>query len=476
LARLFTAQPVPAYVRYVALCALLPLVWGGALVGCAKDGPPGIGTLVGCVRDAETGEPLVGARVTYLGELVASAEATESRETVLRAGPVSATGADGRFRIENVPCGDARLRVELAGYWTETVKGVKLLGETTSDIAVTLLRTDADRTPVSGVVRDDNGQPIEGVSVACAAERAVTDSDGAYRIRVPEVAEGTQVTFTRAGYAAATEILDAWRLSEPVVRDVVLARLRSGVVAGIAFDAHDGARLEGVRVELEDGGAFCVTGASGAFRLEGVPLGETTVVFTASGYRAERRTVTVDGETEVHVPLVAPSVGAIVAMARHERTGEPLAGVEVTTRPLGRTALTDGSGVARFEHVPPGEYALRFYLRDFGETTEGPVTVSDLEWPEVVADLQPTRAGLSGTLSTPDGAPAPGWRLFLTELGGPTVGAVLTDALGRFEAHDLAVPEPSRTLVILPEGAPATAQVALTPGRTADSGPLTLVP
>ncbi len=431
---------------------------------------------MGSVRDAETGEPVVGAHVTYLGELSGAAESSESAEAALRSGPVSVTGQDGGFRIENVPCGSARLRVELAGYWAETVKGVELLGETTSDIAVTLLRTDADRVPLHGVVRDEAGAPLEDVSVACGAERAQTRTDGLYRIPVPRTAEGSTVTYSRPGYQPATETIDAWSRTKPIAHDVTLLRLRSGRIVGVALDAHDGAPLQGVRVELEDRTARSVTDSAGVFRLDDVPLGETVVVFTASGYRAERRTVSVDGEARLHVPLVAPSAGGITAVARDARTGAALSDVQVATEPLGRTGVTDVSGTARLEHVPAGRYTVRFYLRNFGQASVDGVTVTDLDWPEAAADLEPVWAGLEGAITTPDGAPAPGWSVLVRELGGPDLATVFTDALGRFEAHDIAVTGASRTVVVLPNEASTAARVTLTPGRTTDSGPLTLAP
>ena len=164
------------------------------------------GAIVGSVRDADTGEPLGGARVVVTWTEL-QAEASQLRN-VNRRVPVRAR-ADGGFVVCGIPSGvdlvanaDAPKRqaglVELRLEPRQLVRRDFTLGDSTSVVTVTLPDTAAVRenrlavpvtvargsARVSGVVRTADGRPLGGARVGVAGTDVVgtTSPNGAFAL------------------------------------------------------------------------------------------------------------------------------------------------------------------------------------------------------------------------------------------------------------------------------------------------------
>ena len=87
-----------------------------ALLGSFEGSAQKIGTLRGSVRDAETGEELPGAGVSIVGTYYSTV-----------------TDAQGGFVLPKVPVGEFSVKVQMMGYGTKQINGVRIqLGQTTS--------------------------------------------------------------------------------------------------------------------------------------------------------------------------------------------------------------------------------------------------------------------------------------------------------------------------------------------------------
>ncbi|MBI4519329.1 MAG: TonB-dependent receptor [Gemmatimonadetes bacterium] len=83
------------------------------------------GTITGQITDAESGEPLASAA----GEVLCGGNAVA---TLL-------SGADGRFRVANVPAGSCTLIISLIGYETLRIDGVQVSAGGAADVTVRLV-------------------------------------------------------------------------------------------------------------------------------------------------------------------------------------------------------------------------------------------------------------------------------------------------------------------------------------------------
>jgi subtilisin family serine protease len=165
-------------------------IWGeGTLdafraVDLAPRGPTGL--LSGIVTDADTGEPIAGARVEVAGP--------SDRRAI--------TGADGTYELR-LPVGDYDVEVSAFGYGSATAAATVTEGATTTlDVA---LQSVPSHT-VSGTVVDDDGAPVGGATVRIVGTplpEVVTGADGGYTI--PDVPEGEYEMVVDAGGCLAAQ-------------------------------------------------------------------------------------------------------------------------------------------------------------------------------------------------------------------------------------------------------------------------------
>lgn len=436
------------------------------LDGCARESTPlGIGSLMGRVVDAETGQPVSGASVSAQG-----------RKEAAVSGRSCVSDAEGLFRLEQLPAGPASVHVLAPGYEERTVPEVDVPSEAAAEVEVKLHASATASAWVSGTVRDVEGRLLSGVTVACGGSNTRTRADGAYRLPVTGASRATLV-FDLPGYAADSRVVDTSSGSGSC--DVSLERSDGASLTGRVIDAHDGEPIEGARVELQPAGLSSVTGAGGVYVFGAVAAGEWTLAVTARGFRAETRTIAIPAGTpaealSLDVPLVAPRTGELRARVARADGGRPLAGVVVTTEPLGRSATTDAGGVAHIGHLPVGEYRLTLRCRDLGQSSVEGLTVDELRPAEITSEIAPTLAGLTGFLSTPTGGAIAESEIQVTGLPQGTL-TLRTDAKGRFEAHDIFVGSARPTVRLRPSGGSASAHAVLEPGKVTDAGPLTLV-
>lgn len=155
---------------------------GGESAGGGTAAPSGAtGTLTGVVHDG-AGTPVEGATIEVY--------ATESGEDGVGAGAVeprtTRTDAEGRWRLEGVPVGRARVVVRREGADpVETTVEVSA-GEAPAELS-TRLGEALPQGEIRGTIQGSDGRPLEGASIRIlplGLERT-TDADGAFEAEVP---------------------------------------------------------------------------------------------------------------------------------------------------------------------------------------------------------------------------------------------------------------------------------------------------
>jgi hypothetical protein len=141
---------------------------------------PAGAVLAGVVQTRES-QPVAGAVVTAL------VNETSHGHLMGRRWPQVRTGADGRFRVEALPAGEALVSAAHAGKAASWTPAVVLPVGQTREVTITL---GTDTTTVAGTVRWDDGSPAAGVGVAAGwslpGARGLTSTrtgaDGTYHI------------------------------------------------------------------------------------------------------------------------------------------------------------------------------------------------------------------------------------------------------------------------------------------------------
>ncbi|HVW40240.1 MAG TPA: MFS transporter [Amycolatopsis sp.] len=213
------------------------------------------------------------------------------------------------------------------------------------------------------------------------------------------------------------------------------------------------------------------TDESGAYAIEVSPSGTYTLIVTASGFRPEAASVTVNGTGAVR-DFVVIGDGVVTGTVRRS-DGSVVAGATVVAtdasgQVVGR-ADTGADGAFRFAGLPSGEVTL---TADIAGQRPRAVTVPVGSEPAVADLLVETTARLYGTVAGPDGQGLAGVTVAVADAAGTPVAVVVTGPDGRYEVPDLPLGEytvltrlyePSAREVELTPGRPATVDVELTP-------------
>ncbi len=220
------------------------------------------GSISGKVVDADTGAPILGARV------LAHVDAPPGWEQV---GSAGLSPGPGLFVIDGLPPAPVALQARPPvgsnhlGQWHD---GAGFYGEAdpvqpgTTGLVIGL----REGGQVGGVVRDDQGVAVPGAAVTivgCAAlcpMAAVTDDSGAYRVTgVPPgpglraYAEAAEAGLLSRWYTDSGQGRDSFDLTRGQVRNDLDFALTAGALAiGRVLDGQTGDPIPGVTVDLVD--------------------------------------------------------------------------------------------------------------------------------------------------------------------------------------------------------------------------------
>lgn len=233
-------------------------------------------------------------------------------------------------------------------------------------------------TSIGGIVQDEQGQPIAGVSVSISrpwsnmggateevyphiTDNVVTDANGRWRSdHVPADLSRLEINLKHPEYCTGT----AHPLPEKL-RDMtaVLAMKKGLVLQGVVL-GDNGQPIEGATVKQ---GPMCCspsnppmkTDAAGRFRFTNITPGPLILTFQAEGHAPELTTVDVNSQTaplEIHLAKGGVIRGRVV-----DKEGNSISGAWVMSdtwhehRSLGWRSQTDAEGRFVWSNAPPDE-------------------------------------------------------------------------------------------------------------------------
>lgn len=380
----------------------------------------------GTVVDADTREPVAGARV--------SADMTEKTEWGTRSmtSDSASSGAGGEFELADVRPGHAALEVSSRGHvdWRSGVLELEQ-GEVIEGLLVELERGGA----IEGFVFEGDGSPAPRVSVG--AERAdrwasgsrlgLTSRDGSFRIE--DLAPGRyRVTAELPSpededpYTGAPRELKAIAVVERGTTARVELRARAGgcTVRGRVFRRREPVTRAHVSLKTRIPGEEefspsnsrrpipCMTSEDGSYAIREVPAGQATMWVGQVPNTLHPFPVTIPEAGEFVFDVHLPG-GAIAGRVVRASDGSPVHGAELSasrvhggSRDHAGSTRTDEAGRYRIEDLSPGAYSLcvdpapeepdeRSLADDLGPETRSPVSVEGDG--AVVADFSLQAAG-----------------------------------------------------------------------------------
>jgi hypothetical protein len=310
---------------------------------------------------------------------------------------------------------------------------------------------------ISGYVKDENGNYVEGVVVTVIDESeqsdgatskalsTVTDKNGYYEItgvttgdRILDFYDG------KAGYGYRLPINVA--VGNTQIAETQLEPV--GDVTGKVTESVNNKALSGVKVSIAitDWNTYA-SGASnnnGSYEIPNVKEGTHTITALKSGYISQTSSITVKhNETNTKDFCLNPgtSGGGTVAGTITDENGDPIMGALATVTTTGSKAtysdLSDNSGVFLLDAVPSGEWPLTISADGYATST---LTVTVLEGQTTEVPLIVLSVGGSGNVAG---------KVYSQTVGG-TVIAEATVALG--ETTCLSSSDGSYTLNGVPAG------------------------
>jgi hypothetical protein len=217
---------------------------------------------------------------------------------------------------------------------------------------------------VTGTVTNTAGAPISGASVSSGGNGAVTGSDGGYTLQLPG---GTAtITAALAGYQNGSESVTVTAGQSMQASPIELQPINPGNVTGSVTDGN-GQALSGATVSAA--GLTTHSGDDGAYALNNLPAGQTTIQAALTGYQPGSTTVSVVAATTTAAPAITlvSSSGTIAGTVKNS-AGSPIAGASLGYG--GGSTTSDANGNYDLTGVPVGAVQLVASAPGFQSVTQ----------------------------------------------------------------------------------------------------------
>lgn len=343
------------------------------------------------------------------------------------------TDGDGRFVLDMLPPGTYRMRALHGQHAASSEVTVTLEpGEVRPGVKLIL----REGQPLTGRVRDTNGQPITGASLSLADGTVlITDGRGLFDAGFRR---GREKLVVRAPGMVPREV-ETRVGDQPVDLEIELVAA-AGRLEGRAVDGN-GRPIADVRLIVRplDGLSPVVlafTDERGVFELEGLSPGAAELEFDHQDYIVASSRTRI-GERADPVDIVLRAGWTLEVLVRDEVDGDPIADASVSFGgPHARTGSTDNDGKVRFTRLEgpgarleveaDGRVPVR---RDVRRDGGRPVT-------EVVVDLG-EGGGVEGIVDDDIGTAVPRAVVRILDPDGTVLAETRTDGRGRFQVDGI---------------------------------------
>lgn len=293
----------------------------------------------------ESGDPIMGARVTGIG----SGEQT--------------TDAEGKATFTGISAGTYNIVATATGY-----EQTSLAVTVKSNQQVRLTMPKQRLYTVSVVVTDTKGNPIEGAVIKGIGSGGVTGSDG--KATIANVLAGNYtITAVANGYGMSSQTIS---VSGNQSVSFTLTQLLYSVTVHVT-DADTGAAISGASVTgIGSGGT---TDANGNVTFNDVTPGVYNLTISAANYNSYVTVVTADSSKGINVALTRQKAAAVTIHVRDSYNSSGVSGAQVTMSNGMGTLNTNSSGDVTFAQIPYGSYTVQVVASNY-KTQSVPITVN----------------------------------------------------------------------------------------------------
>ncbi|HEY6324756.1 MAG TPA: carboxypeptidase regulatory-like domain-containing protein, partial [Thermoanaerobaculia bacterium] len=348
---------------------------------------------------------------------------------------------------------------------------------------------------ITGMVVDQNGQPLTGATVRISGTVNATATDGAGNFNLTAPAGLYTLTVSKSGYLPATTTPFTLAAGGSFAAGTIRLQPAPGTITGTVVTSLDGSPLAGAAVSLAENGDTAFADASGSFALT-EPAGTYTPTITAAGYASQTLPSFALAAGTTHPLATITLVANPATLSGHVTSsagGAAIAGATVTATSLAGaaphagsrpgqahpeqavapastfTATTDASGNFTFQ-LPPATYSVTVTAPGFGSRTTSAVNLG----PGAVFSfgtltLDPLGTITGTVIQASGGAPIAG--AIVAIVG--TLNQTITDANGRFSLIQSAG---TYQLTVSAAGflTATVGPLALAPGATLSAGTIEL--
>jgi len=308
------------------------------------------------------------------------------------AGKATSTGAEGKFRFENLAAGDFTLATDASQQYSKASAVVKA-GVSSAELKV------AGRTKItiSGEITGADGEPVSGARISNPdGGGIISNTSGHYRLSLvvePNRSYGLKINAT--GYREETRHVHASSVdaNSNVKVDVRMVSA-GGVTANGTIISATGQPVAGATVWLTSPGlnvrGQAMSDAKGEFSVPGLkPAGDYRLIINASGYsRYQQNNLDLDAQSlplaiEMNVLPAGNITGLITDEDRNPVANFTMLVVSVDSFGQSLAVSSDDNGYFQADGIPSGE--IRFQTRSVPS-----MSVTGLKLPEgqrVEADL-----------------------------------------------------------------------------------------
>lgn len=354
--------------------------------------PVGNLVLSGSVKNRLTNSAISGANLTIFYTLTDGQRRQSVSQTV-------SSNAQGLYSIAGIGVEkneSIHFTVRKTGYKAEHYWINVNSGETSRVRNVTLLPSSVGSGVYSGVVLDENNDPVPGANIYIQnltyydSEETTTDEngeftftglrEGVYTVQTSKYVffGGYQRQLYEYQYSTVSIETSSSQLTNQTI-SVETTAAGSTTVRGKLINAATGAPIAGVGIQLHGAGGSTyeaveiVTGSDGVWEMTEVPAGNYTLQYwipsdTGEFINPPQQTFTVSNEdliqlsTDEAAPLV-PTGSSLSITVRDKNTKQPVAGANVTiwannSNSVQYSAVADSKGRALFTNLPRADYNL----------------------------------------------------------------------------------------------------------------------
>lgn len=263
-------------------------------------------------------------------------------------------------------------------------------GENWFSLVLDMSIDDDPTGSVTGTVSDQNGDPIEGATVAAGGQSVETDAQGQYTLDGLAVGPQT-LTVTTPGGAERT--VDVEVVANEQVDQSVTFEL-TGSVSG-TVQTNSGEAVPDAAVRIEGTTIETSTAADGSFTLADVPAGTQTLVVDPADLAAQTFDIEVAAgeqtQREITLDLTGGVSGTVFAAVGSPSEDATVALVDENEQSVAETT-TDSDGQYEFTGIQPGEYGL---IADGGLSGRQQTTVTVVPGETVEQDLELSQPGIN---------------------------------------------------------------------------------